>query len=55
LKKPCGNVNGEWLIGEWRPLPCGERDGVRGCERLATSNQQRKTATEEIVLRYFLT
>ena len=37
-------MNGERLIGEWRPLPCGERDGVRGCERLAT----------KIVLRYFI-
>jgi len=23
LKKPYDNVNGEWLIGEWRPLPYG--------------------------------
>jgi len=27
-------VSGEWLIGEWRPLPWEERDMVRGINHL---------------------
>jgi len=27
LKKPYSNVSGEWLIGEWCPLPVGRGMG----------------------------